>query len=37
MPFSITMHFDNAGRIDDYSVYYDQVTLLTQLGHLDLG
>jgi len=37
LPFSIVMRFDGDGRINDYSVYYDQVTLLTQLGHLDLG
>ena len=37
MPFSIVMRFDDAGLINDYSVYYDQVTLLTQLGHLDVG
>jgi steroid delta-isomerase-like uncharacterized protein len=37
MPFSIVMRFDDGGLINDYSVYYDQLTLLTQLGHLDLG
>ena len=37
LPFSIVMRFDDAGRINDYWVYDDQVTLLTQLGHLDLG
>lgn len=33
MPFSIVMRFDNRGQVTDYDVYYDQLTLLTQLGH----
>jgi steroid delta-isomerase-like uncharacterized protein len=34
MPFAIALRFDSAGLITDYDVYYDQVTLLTQLGHM---
>ena len=37
LPYSIVLRFDGDGRINDYSAYYDQVTLLTQLGHLNLG
>ena len=33
MPFAIVMHFDAKGKITEYVVYYDQLTLLTQLGH----
>ncbi len=33
MPFSIVMRFDDRGLVTDYAVYYDQLTLLTQLGH----
>lgn len=33
MPFAIVIRFDAAGRVTEYSVYYDQLTLLTQLGH----
>lgn len=33
MPFAIAMRFDAKGAITQYDVYYDQLTLLTQLGH----
>jgi ketosteroid isomerase-like protein len=33
MPFSIVMRFDGDGLITEYEVYYDQLSLLTQLGH----
>jgi hypothetical protein len=33
MPFSIVMRFDDRGLVSDYDVYYDQLTMLTQLGH----
>ena len=36
-PFSIVFRFDDAGRITDYSVYYDQMTLMTQLGQVSPG
>ena len=34
MPFAIVFGFDDAGKVTTYDVYYDQYTLLTQLGHL---
>lgn len=34
MPFSIVMLFDDEGRVTEYDVYYDQLTLLTQLGQV---
>jgi len=33
MPFAIVMRFDGEGSVTDYAVYYDQLTLLSQLGH----
>lgn len=34
MPFAIAMRFDNNGGITHYDVYYDMLTLLTQLGQV---
>jgi len=34
MPFAIVFGFDDAGTITTYDVYYDQYTLLAQLGHV---
>lgn len=34
MPFAITFGFDAAGKVTSYDVYYDQYTLLSQLGHV---
>ena len=33
MPFALVISFDGEARVVDYNVYYDQLTLLTQLGH----
>jgi hypothetical protein len=34
LPFCEICHFDKQGRIVSGSCYYDQYTLLTQLGHI---
>ena len=34
MPFAIVFGFDDAGMVTTYDVYYDQYTLLAQLGHV---
>ena len=34
MPFAIVFGFDGVGKITTYDVYYDQYTLLSQLGHV---
>ena len=34
LPFREITHFDKAGRMVSGGCYYDQYTLLTQLGHL---
>jgi steroid delta-isomerase-like uncharacterized protein len=34
LPFCEIAHFDKQGRLVSGSCYYDQYTLLTQLGHL---
>ena len=34
MPFAIVFGFDGAGKVTTYDVYYDQYTLLSQLGHV---
>jgi len=34
MPFAIAMRFTPAGLVTDYDVYYDMLSLLTQLGHV---
>jgi steroid delta-isomerase-like uncharacterized protein len=34
MPFCEVCHFDTQGRIVSGGCYYDQYTLLTQLGHI---
>ena len=34
LPFCEICHFDKQGRISSGSCYYDQYTLLTQLGHI---
>jgi steroid delta-isomerase-like uncharacterized protein len=34
MPFAIVFGFDDSGRVTSYDVYYDQYTLLSQLGHI---
>src|SRR5205814_406095 len=34
MPFAIIIAFDDDGKMTSYDVYYDQYTLLSQLGHL---
>ena len=34
MPFAIVFGFDSAGKVTSYDVYYDQYTLLSQLGHV---
>ena len=36
MPWVNVLHFDGDGRIVSGTAYYDQLTLLTQLGHLQL-
>ncbi len=34
LPFCEIVHFDKEGRIVSGACYYDQYTLLTQLGHV---
>jgi steroid delta-isomerase-like uncharacterized protein len=34
MPFAIIIGFDDTGQMTSYDVYYDQYTLLSQLGHV---
>jgi steroid delta-isomerase-like uncharacterized protein len=34
MPFAIIIGFDDDGKMTSYDVYYDQYTLLAQLGHV---
>ena len=34
MPFAIVISFNDAGQMTNYDVYYDQYTLLSQLGHI---
>jgi hypothetical protein len=34
MPFAVVFGFDAAGMVTTYDVYYDQYTLLAQLGHV---
>ena len=34
MPFAIVFGFDGAGKVTTYDAYYDQYTLLSQLGHI---
>jgi hypothetical protein len=34
LPFCEICHFDKQGRIVSGGCYYDQYTLLTQLGHI---
>jgi steroid delta-isomerase-like uncharacterized protein len=36
VPFCEILRFDDQGRIVEGEMYYDQVTMLTQLGHLQL-
>ena len=33
MPFANVIRFDRNGRMVEFSAYYDQLTLLSQLGH----
>jgi steroid delta-isomerase-like uncharacterized protein len=35
MPFANVIRFDGNGRIVEFSAYYDQLTLLIQLGHAE--
>lgn len=34
MPFAIVLGFDGRGKVTTYDVYYDQYSLLAQLGHV---
>jgi steroid delta-isomerase-like uncharacterized protein len=34
LPFAIVLRFNDTGLVSGYDVYYDQYTLLTQLGHI---
>ena len=34
MPFAIVIGFNDDGQMTSYDVYYDQYTLLSQLGHV---
>src|SRR5690242_13205012 len=34
MPFANVLRFDGDGRVLEFAAYYDQLTLLTQLGHI---
>ena len=34
MAFAIVFGFDGSGKVTSYDVYYDQYTLLSQLGHV---
>lgn len=35
MPFCEVMHFDSGGRIVSGEIFYDQVTMMVQLGHME--
>ncbi len=35
VPFCEFMRFDDSGQIVSGGIYYDQVTLMTQLGHIE--
>jgi hypothetical protein len=35
MPFANVIRFDPNGRMVEFSAYYDQLTLLRQLGHAE--
>ena len=35
LPWTNVYSFDGAGRIVNVNVYYDQLTIMTQLGHID--
>ncbi len=35
VPFCEIMRFDDNGQIVSGSIYYDQVTMMTQLGHIE--
>lgn len=37
VPFSIVMRFTPDGLVSEYAAYYDQYTLLQQLGHVPTG
>jgi steroid delta-isomerase-like uncharacterized protein len=34
MPFANVIRFDADGRVTNFTGYYDQVTIMTQLGHM---
>ena len=34
MPFAVVFGCDTAGKVTTYDVYYDQYTMLSQLGHV---
>jgi len=36
LPFCEVVRFDEQGRIAECGIYYDQVSLMTQLGHTEL-
>jgi steroid delta-isomerase-like uncharacterized protein len=35
MPFASVLRFDTSGHVSSFTGYYDQVTLMTQLGHME--
>lgn len=35
MPFATILRFDTDGRVCNFTGYYDQVTLMSQLGHME--
>ena len=37
VPFNIVMQFTPEGLVSEYAAYYDQYTLLQQLGHVPAG
>ena len=34
VPFAEVLHYDGEGKVRAGAIYYDQVTMLTQLGHM---
>lgn len=35
MPFCEILHYDDDGKVTAGEIYYDQMTMLVQLGHMD--
>lgn len=35
MPFCEILHYDTDGRVESGEIYYDQMTMMTQLGHAE--